>query len=64
MKACDLLKKDPRVADKKPELIWQKEVDGVLTKDRFIEIDGVSVFVQKPSDLTGTLWAPYQNLVV
>ena len=54
------MKKDPRAKDKKPDLIWKKEG----TKDRAIEIDGVSVFVQKPSDLTGTFLAPYQNLVV
>ena len=60
MKACDLLKKDNRCKNKSVNIVWQKQ-DG--TKDRAVEVDGIPIFNQSISDLTGAFVdIQFQNL--
>ena len=60
MKACNLLKKDNRCKNKSVNIVWQKQ-DG--TKDRAVEVDGIPIFNQSISDLTGAFVdIQFQNL--
>jgi hypothetical protein len=59
-RVCDLLKKDPRSQGKSVSIQWQIEE----SKDRGVQLDGVSIFLQKSTDLSGVFLSPFQDLVV
>ena len=61
-RVCELLKKDPRAKDKTVEIVWQDKEEG--TKNRFVELTGVPIFKQTPTDLVGTFLSPFLDLVI
>ena len=59
-RVCDLLKKDSRSQGKSVSIQWQIEE----SKDRGVQLDGVSIFLQKSTDLSGVFLSPFQDLTV
>ena len=57
-RVCDLLKKDPRSQGKTVSIQWQIE----NSKNRGVQLDGVSIFLQTTTDLSGSFLAPFQDL--
>ena len=60
--ACEALKKDPRCKNKKIEICWLKE--NAQDKDRSVDVDGVSVFLQKRSNLSGSFDGQFQDICI
>ena len=62
VRVCEALKKDARCKDKKAEINWKKE--DAKDKDRSVDVDNLLVFLQKPTDLIGTLDTQFQDISV
>ena len=59
-RASDGLKKDDRSKKESITITWQ--IEG--TKDRTVLVDGVQVFLQKVTDLTGSFLPPLQDVTL
>ena len=62
VKICETLKKDPRYKNQKDEMCWQK--NDAKGKDRSVDIDGKPIFIQKKTDLIGSMDAQFQDIPV
>ena len=62
VKVCELLKKDPRCKNQKVEICWQK--NDVKDKDRSVVIDEKPIFIQKKTDLIGSMDAQFQDISI
>ena len=62
-RAFDKLKEVGNNKQRNVKIVWLIEVDGkIASYDRLIEVDGKTVFTQKPSDLIGTFSPEYQQI--
>ena len=59
-RASDVLKKDDRSKNKSVTITWKTEG----TKDRAVLVDGVQVFLQKATDLSGSFLPPFQDVTL
>ena len=62
MTTCEILKKGLRCKNKKIEIWWMKE--NAKDKDRSVDVDGVPVFLQKRSDLSGSFDSQFQDVSI
>ena len=64
-KASDKLKQDPRNNGKTVKIAWKiddPKERGVESKTRGVEVNGVLVFLQSPTDSIGMFGAPFQDM--
>ena len=59
-RASDVLKKDDRSMQKSVTITWKTEG----TKDRAVLVDGIQVFLQKATDLSGSFLPPFQDVTL
>jgi len=59
-RVCEIVKKDPRSQGKTVSIQWQIEE----SKNRGVQLDGISIFLQTTTDLSGSFLPPFQDLTV
>jgi hypothetical protein len=59
-RVCEIVNKDPRSQGKTVSIQWQIEE----SKIRGVQLDGISIFLQTTTDLSGSFLPPFQDLTV
>ena len=59
-RASDMLKKDARCHGKSVTIEWQIE----NSKDRHVQADGIPIFLQTLTDLSGKFLKPFEDLKI